>query len=90
MRRTTTIGRASYGPSVALRYAVFTLLVWVGCYLTLLSRPTAEGSSWDRVESLSIMRIIVAFAICLQVVLGTAWGIKTSAIGIRRSSMRDE
>ena len=72
----TTIGRASYGPSVALRYAVFTLLVWVGCYLTLLSRPTAEGSRRDRVESLSIIRIIVAFAICLQVVLGTAWGIR--------------
>lgn len=72
----TTIGRASYGPSVALRYAVFMLLVWVGCYLALMSRPTLKSSRWGRVDSLSIMRTILAIAICLQVVLGTVWGIR--------------
>jgi hypothetical protein len=35
-----TAGRAWDGPATAGRYAMFELLVWVGCYLVLLDRPS--------------------------------------------------
>ncbi len=72
-----TVGRLSYGPSVALRYAPFELLVWVGCYLCLLSNPVPTSTGRRRRSSVAAIRVVLAMAICLQIILGTVWGLKS-------------
>ena len=68
-----TGGRSGLGLWAPSRYTTFTLLVPVGCYLTLLDRRRTLMGARHRIER-SVLPVLVAAILCLQVAVGTAEG----------------
>ena len=75
-----TVSRATFGPSVALRYDPFDLLTLVGCYLALMGPVAAAPAfGWGR-KAMLAARSLLAVVICGQVVLSILWGVSNARI----------
>ena len=75
-----TVSRATFGPSAALRYDPFDLLILVGCYLALMGPVAAAPAvGWGSTAVVAV-RSLLAVVICVEVVLSIPWGVSNARI----------
>jgi hypothetical protein len=75
-----TVSRATFGPSVALRYDPFDLLILVGCYLALMGPVAAAPAVGWGPTAMVAVRSLLAVVICVEVVLSILWGVSNARI----------